>query len=390
VITRRTGTYTQVETAGERVAAFVPVPLPPRNPSLSLDVQRQALLQRAEQALAHLDLASDMVPALDWFIYAFVRKEAVISSQIEGTQASLMDLLTFEAGQEAAGSPDVEEITNYLAALSYARKELARPSGLPLSLRLLNGAHRRLMHGARGAGKQPGEIRRSQNWIGGSRPGNAVFVPPPANVLPGLLSGLEKYIHGGDKLAPLIRIAVLHVQFETIHPYLDGNGRIGRLLITLLLEQWKLLQRPVLYLSLHFKRHREDYYRRLSAVRTQGDWEGWVDFFLEGICSVAGEATASARQLFGIVGRDRALVLADPATQVPALRLFELLPRHPIVSIALAMTLLGTTKPTAARAVSSLVRLGILRERTGRRRARSFGYTAYLEALRVGTDLEPR
>ena len=209
-------------------------------------------------------VAWEMVPSLDWFIYAFVRKEAVISSQIEGTQASLVDLLNFEAEEESAPSPDVEEICNHVDALAYARQQLADEKGLTLSMRLLNETQQLLMKGVRGAGKQPGEVRRSQNCIGGSRPGNAVFVPPPHHLLPDLLGDFEKYLHGEDALPPLIRSGLLHVQFETVHPYLDGNGRIGRLLITLLLEHWSLLEKPLLYLSLFFKRNQAEYYRRLA------------------------------------------------------------------------------------------------------------------------------
>jgi Fic family protein len=235
-----------------------------------------------------------MVPSLDWFIYAFVRKEAVLSSQIEGTQATLVDLLTFEAqGTEEPSTPpnaDIEEVCNYLEALTYSRTQIADPKGLPLSMRLLSETHQRLMRGVRGAEKLPGEVRRSQNWIGGSRPGNAAYVPPPPHALAEVLSAFEKYLHADDTLPPLVRAGLLHVQFETIHPYLGGNGRIGRLLVTLLLEHWKLVTKPLLYLSLYFKRHREDYYRRLTAVRVDGDWEGWLDFFLDGVATIADEA----------------------------------------------------------------------------------------------------
>lgn len=243
-----------------------------------------------------LELAGEMVPSLDWFIYAFVRKEAVLSSQIEGTQATLMDLLNYEAERDAPPpNADVEEVCNYLDALTYAREQLASPSGLPLSIRLLNEAHRLLLRGARGANKQPGEMRRSQNWIGGSRPGNATYVPPPPHALPEALSAFERYIHQEDDTPSLIRAGLLHVQFESIHPYLDGNGRIGRLLVTLLLEHWGLLARPLLYLSLFFKRHRQEYYRRLNAVRVDGDWEGWLDFFLDGVATIADGPHSRAR-----------------------------------------------------------------------------------------------
>jgi Fic family protein len=329
-----------------------------------------------------------MVSSLDWFLYAFVRKEAVISSQIEGTQATLIDLLAFEAAQETAPDADVEEVCNYLEALSYARDQLTRADGLPLSLRLLNEAHRRLMRGARGADKLPGEVRRSQNWIGGSRPDNAVYVPPPAHLLPGLLGDLEGYLHAEDGLPPLVRTGLAHAQFESIHPYLDGNGRIGRLLVALLLEHWGLLKVPLLYLSLFFKRHREQYYLRLNAVRADGDWEGWTAFFLEGVATIADEAGASARELFAVVAADRARVLAQDTTSVSAARLFERLPKHPIVTVAAAMRLLGTSKPTATRAIETLAAAGILVETTGRKRDRSFAYQAYVDRLRSGTELE--
>lgn len=329
-----------------------------------------------------------MVPSLDWFIYAFVRKEAVVSSQIEGTQATLVDLLAFEAGgDEGPTNADVEEVCNYLDALRFARAQLADPSGLPLSMRLLNETHARLMRGVRGTDKQPGEVRRTQNWIGGSRPGNAVFVPPPPHALGALLSAFEKYVHADDDLPPLVRAGLLHVQLETIHPYLDGNGRIGRLLITLLLEHFKLLTKPLLYLSLFFKRHQGDYYDRLGAVRTNGDWEGWTDFFLDGVATVADEAVTSARELFALVTEDRSRALEHAGTSVTAVRLFELLPRHPVVSVAFAIKQLDVSKPTAGRAVEALERAGVLVETTGKKRDRSWVYQRYLDELRVGTEL---
>jgi Fic family protein len=385
---RTTGRYEHTLGGSEDVSAFVPFPLPPRGPALAIDARTDERLRAAEHALARLELAGEMVPSLDWFLYAFVRKEAVISSQIEGTQATLIDLLTFEAEHASAPHADVEEVCNYLEALSYARRQLARSDGLPLSMRLLNEAHRRLMHGARGASRQPGEVRRSQNWIGGSRPGNAVYVPAPAPSLPGLLGDLEAYLHAEDDLPPLLRIGLAHVQFESIHPYLDGNGRIGRLLIALLLEHWGLLQAPLLYISLFFKRHREEYYRRLNAVRTEGDWEGWTDFFLDGVATIADEAVASARDLFALVGADRTRVLGQDTTSVSAVRLFELLPNRPIVTVATAMKLIAASKPTATRAIESLVAADILVETTGRKRDRSFAYQAYVDRLRVGTELE--
>jgi Fic family protein len=389
---RITGRYERTKVGGEEVAAFVPHPLPPAEPPIVVDAALAERVRVAEQALIRLELAGEMVPSLDWFIYGFVRKEAVLSSQIEGTQATLVDLLTFEAQeggeQSTPASTDVEEVCNYLEALSFSRAEIANPKGLPLSMRLLNETHRRLMRGVRGAEKLPGEVRRSQNWIGGSRPGNAAYVPPPVHALGEVLGSFEKYLHAEDPLPPLVRAGLLHVQFETIHPYLDGNGRIGRLLVTLLFEHWQLLTKPLLYLSLFFKRHRADYYRRLDAVRIDGDWEGWLDFFLDGVATIADEAVASARELFALVAADRARMLAHEGMSIAALRLFELLPRHPIVTVASVIKLLDTTKPTAGRAIELLVDVGVLVETTGRKRDRSFVYQGYLDRLRTGTELD--
>jgi Fic family protein len=330
-----------------------------------------------------------MVPSLDWFIYAFVRKEAVVSSQIEGTQATLIDLLEFEAEQgDRAAVEDVREVCNYLDAVKHARGQLRSAKGLSLSIRLLNESHRRLMRGVRGADKQPGEVRRSQNWIGGPRPGSAVFVPPPPEELPALLSDLEKYLHAQNDLPPLVRIGLAHVQFETIHPYLDGNGRIGRLLIALLLEHWKLLSAPLLYLSLFFKRHRTEYYRLLGEVRRSGDWEGWTDFFLEGVATIADEAVTAAREVFALVSADRQRLVATSGASIMAIRLLDLLPVHPVVTIPGVVGLLETTKPTAGKAVRLLESLGVLTETSGKQRDRTFAYAAYLEKLRAGTELE--
>lgn len=392
---RVTGRYQRTTVGGEEIAAFIPLGLPPADPPLAMTSVLADRLRVAEQALVRLELAGEMVPSLDWFIYAFVRKEAVLSSQIEGTQATLVDLLTFEAEEDATEkatkttppTADVEEVCNYLDALTYARQQLAHPRGLPLSMRLLNEAHERLMRGVRGAEKLPGEVRRSQNWIGGSRPGNAMYVPPPPHALGEVLSAFEKYMHSDDTLHPLVRAGLLHVQFETIHPYLDGNGRIGRLLVTLLLEHWRLLTKPLLYLSLFFKRHRDDYYRRLNAVRVEGDCEGWLDFFLDGVATIADEAVASARELFALVSDDRSRALAHDGMSISALRLFELLPRHPIVTVASAMKLVETTKPTAGKAIELLVAAGVLVESTGKKRDRAYAYRTYLDRLNVGTEL---
>nr|WP_255216260.1 Fic family protein [Pseudenhygromyxa sp. WMMC2535] len=345
-------------------------------------------VRAAEQALVRLELAGEMVPSLDWFIYAFVRKEAVLSSQIEGTQATLMDLLNYEAESDSPPpNADVEEVCNYLDALTFAREQLAEPSGLPLSMRLLNETHRLLLRGVRGENKQPGEVRRSQNWIGGSRPGNAVYVPPPPNALPEVLSAFERYIHADDSLPPVVRAGLLHVQFETIHPYLDGNGRIGRLLVTLLLEHWRLLTRPLLYLSLFFKRHRQEYYRRLNAVRVDGDWEAWLDFFLDGVATIADEAVATSRDLFTLVTADRQRVIHHTGVNLLAVQLFERLPSRPIVTAPWVVEALSTTKPTTGRAIEALEAAGVLVETTGKKRDRVYAYQAYLDRLRAGTEL---
>jgi Fic family protein len=384
-VARVTGSYISVTAAGETVRAFVPAPLPVTNPPITLGGALAPRLAAAEQALRHLGLASQMVPSIEWFLYGFVRKEAVLSSQIEGTQATLTDLLQFEGSENEEPTPDVEEVCNYVEALKYARAQLATRKGLPLSIRLLNETHKRLMRGVRGARKAPGQIRRTQNWIGGSRPGNAVFVPPPPEALPELLGALEKYIHADDALPPIARAALIHVQFETIHPYLDGNGRIGRLLISLLLEHWKLLPHPLLYLSLFFRRHQAEYYRRLGRVRTDGDWEGWLDYFFDGVATVGEEAVTLARELFARVATDRAKVLEESSASVAAARLFEMLPSSPVLSVNAAIRMLDTTKPTAAKAIDTLVAAGVLVETTGRKRDRLFSYQGYLSRLGSGT-----
>ena len=328
-----------------------------------------------------------MVPSHEWFLYGFVRKEALVSSQIEGTQATLEDVVVYEATQVSARPADAEEVCNYVDALLYARDQLARPEGLPICVRLLCEAHRRLMTGVRGKEKQPGTVRTSQNWIGGSRPGTARFVPPPPESVSGLLSDLEHWIHSHDALPPLIKAGLAHVQFETIHPFLDGNGRLGRLLITLLLIQWQLASQPLLYLSLEFKRRQQEYYQRLDAVRTAGDWEGWTLFFLECVRDSADDGVRSARSLFKLIGRDRNILLHHPATTLRAVQLHELLPQHPVVTLASVMKLLGASQPTAGRAIDALCNCGVLQEITGRKRDRVFSYRSYLNVLAEQIDL---
>jgi Fic family protein len=378
---RITGRYRITKVGGEEIRAFVPAPFPPSHPALVLDERLATLHTTASAALDRLAVAGFMVPSADWFLYGFVRKEAVISARIEGTQATLKDVLTYEATRSTNRPEDVREVCNYVDALGYARREIARSGGLPLSIRLLCAAHRRLMRGVRGSDKQPGEIRASQNWIGGSRPGNGLFVPPPADDVPATLSDLENWIHKDDELPPLVRAGLAHVQFETIHPFLDGNGRIGRLLIALLIEHWGLLRSPLLYLSLAFNRRREEYYRRLSAVRTDGDWEGWTAYFLECVAEAAEDGVATAASLFALLNVDRQRLLGSRTATIPAIRLFDRLPDHPVITLAGAMTMLKTTKPTTAKAIKSLRDAKILFETTGRRRDRIYAYDAYLKLL---------
>ncbi len=377
-----TGQYVTTAVVGESVEAFVPDPLPPRLSAKKL-ATLTGPLRDAEAALARLDLAGEMIPSLDWFIYAFVRKEALLSSEIEGTQATLVDVLAWEQAEQLGASniDDIEEVTNYVAAVNHAFKEIHSPKGPPISVRLLNDCHHILMEGVRGATKQPGELRRSQNWIGGSRPGNAVFVPPPPDRVADLLSDLERYIHAGDDLAPLLRIALAHVQFETIHPYLDGNGRLGRMLIALLLEHWQLLKSPLLYLSLYLKQNQAAYYRWLSAIRTEGDWIGWLRFFLVGVAEIADDATRTARALYVRVSEDRQALLKTQGATVTAIQLFEQLPEHPIVTMPLVTRLLSISKPTAGKAIDVLIKADILAEVGERKRDRLYRYKGYLGLL---------
>lgn len=378
---RSTGTYVTTTTLGEPVRAFVPRPLPPARPVLAPE-SFEAGTRGAELALARLSGVSGLVPSVEWLLYSAIRKEALLTSQIEGTQATLTDLFDDEAGLTVANTDDVEEVSNYLRAFRLVRENLHKPRGLPLSVRLLREAHRLLLAGARGTGKQPGELRRSQNWIGGTRPGNAAFVPPPPERVAELLGDLERFIHEAKpKLPPLVRVALVHAQFETIHPFLDGNGRIGRLLIAALMEQWGLLPEPLMYLSGHLKRHQREYYRLLSAVRSDGDWEAWVAFFLEAVEAAATEAERAIVAIASLVAADRRRLLAAPRVGAVALRLFELLPVMPRFTIEQVRQKLATTFPTATAAVKLLEQTGIATELTGQKKNRSFSYQAYVELL---------
>jgi len=378
---RSTGTYVISTTLGESVRAFVPHLLAPGEPALQaavyLDLNRQA-----ELALARLAGVAGLVPSVDWLLYSAIRKEALLTSQIEGTQATLADLFDEEAGFKVSNTEDLEEVTNYLRAFRWVQEQIRDPKGLPISVRLLCEAHRLLLNGARGAGKQPGELRRSQNWIGGTRPGNAVFVPPPPEHVSELLANLERFIHdSATDLPPLVRVALIHAQFETIHPFLDGNGRIGRLLIAALFEHWGLLAEPLMYLSGYLKQHQAEYYRRLSNIRTEGDWEHWVSFFLEGVATAAGDAEKSIIEVASLVAAHRKRLLQSPKAGPASYRLFEMLPMMPRFTIERVRQQLGTSFPTATAAVKTLEDLGIVTELTGLKKNRSYSYQAYVELL---------
>ena len=379
---RITGTYVISTTVGEAVRAFVPRSLPPIDPELE-PASFVELNRIAELALARLSGVSGLVPSVDWLLYGAIRKEALLTSQIEGTQATLVDLFDEEAGFAIRNTDDVEEVTNYLRAFRLVQDNLRDPRGLPISARLLCEAHRLLLDGARGVGKQPGMLRRSQNWIGGTRPGNAVFVPPAAEKVAELLADIERFIHDGSAadLPPLVKIALIHAQFETIHPFLDGNGRIGRLLIAALLEHWQLLDEPLAYLSGYLKQHQGEYYRRLSGVRSNGDWEGWVGFFLEGVATAAADAERSIIAIASLVASDRRRLLEASGAGSASYRLFESLPLMPHFTVERARQKLATSFPTANAAVRTLEDLGIVVERTGQKTKRTFSYQRYVALL---------
>jgi len=377
---RDTGTYAISTTLGEPVRAFVPHALPPTGPALAPAVYAE-LNRQAELALARLAGVSGLVPSVDWLLYSAIRKEALLTSQIEGTQATLTDLFDEEAGFKVRNTDDVEEVTNYLRAFRWVQAQLRAPKGLPISVRLLCDAHRLLLDGARGAGKQPGELRRSQNWVGGTRPGNAAFVPPPPERVPALLADMEHFIHDdGTELPPMVKVALIHAQFETIHPFLDGNGRIGRLLIAALFEHWGLLAEPLMYLSGYLKQYQAEYYRRLSNIRTEGDWEAWVTFFLEGVAMAAADAERNIIEVASLVAADRKRLLQSEAGPA-SYRLFEMLPLMPRFTIERVRQQLDTSFPTATAAVKVLENLGIVAEMTGQKKNRNYSYQAYVELL---------
>lgn len=383
--TRNTGQFVSVTTAGESFQAFVPNPLPPESDLIWEDDLR-SLAEQAALALGRLDGISALLPNPGIFLYAYVRKEAVVSSQIEGTQSSLSDLLLHEL-DAAPGVPidDVNEVSNYVAALDHGLKRLRE--GFPLSLRLIKEIHAILMSGVRGGTKDPGEFRRSQNWIGGSRPGNARFVPPPPDRLLECLGALEKFLHNEPSTtSTLVKAALAHVQFETIHPFLDGNGRLGRLLITFLLCAENVLQEPLLYLSLYFKQNRAAYYDHLQTVRQTGDWESWLRFFLTGIRETSEQAVATARRLRTLFTDDAARLTDLGRAGGTAFRVNQQLQTQPIASVSRMAEALGISINTARSALEQLQKLGIVRELTGGKYGRLYAYDQYLAILNEGTE----
>jgi Fic family protein len=379
-----TGRYETTSVGGETVRAFIPNPLPP-DPPLVLQGPIQLLLEQALLSLGRLDSVSTLLPDPSLFLYAYVRKEAVLSSQIEGTQSSLSDLLLFEL-EQAPGVPvdDVTEVSNYVAAMEHGLDRLK--GGFPVSARLIREIHSKLLAGGRGSSKDPGEFRRSQNWIGGSRPGNAVFVPPPHTVVQDCISHLEQFIHENPSSLPiLIKAALVHVQFETIHPFLDGNGRVGRLLITFQLRHAGILREPLLYLSAYFKQNRDEYYRLLDIIRKEGDWEAWIMFFLEGVARTADSAVATARRLVTLFDEDRKKVQTGGRRAGSALRVYDIIKTRPILNLQEASQKTDLSYPATGTGMDLLVESGIARELTGKRRNRIFAYDRYLAILGEGT-----
>jgi Fic family protein len=379
------GRYETTATAGEKVKAFVPAPLPPK-PPIDWSPALRTKFDEALIALGRLDSVSILLPDVSLFLYTYVRKEAVLSSMIEGTRSSLSDLLLFEV-EEQPGVPldDVREVSNYVAALEYGLERVR--GGFPISLRLIRDIHARLLRAGRGADKMPGEFRQSQNWIGGTRPGNAFYVPPPAQLVMECMGALEMFLHDQPEHTPLLlKTALAHVQFESIHPFLDGNGRVGRLLITLLLCEGGALKLPMLYLSLYFKTHRQAYYDFLNRVRMDGDWEIWLDFFADAVISTAGQAVDTVQRLQALAQRDREAIQSLGRAAGSALRLHHELLHHPVSNGKTLVQKTGLTLMTVNKSLDHLCKLGIVRELTGQQRYRVFSYPQYVAILNEGTE----
>jgi Fic family protein len=383
------GHYVTISTVGEEARAFVPAPLPP-DPPIDWTPSLRSKFDQALLALGRLDSVSMLLPDTSLFLYMYVRKEAVLSSMIEGTQSSLSDLLLFEL-DESPGVPldDVREVSNYVAALDHGLHLLKE--GLPLSLRLIRELHGVLLAKGRGGKLTPGEFRRSQNWIGGTRPGNAAFVPPPAGEVLECMSRLERFLNDLPEPTPvLLKAALAHVQFETIHPFLDGNGRMGRLLITLLLCEQQVLREPLLYLSLYFKTHRREYYEQLNNIRETGDWEAWLDFFAEAVIVTATQAVDTAQQLVALSSQDRERIGTLGRAAPSALQIYRGLMEHPIATSNRLVEKTGLTPATVNKSLANLEQLGIVRELTAKKRNRLFSYHGYVDIMNRGTELPDR
>lgn len=380
------GEYRTVSTRDEPVKAFIPVPLPPK-PSIDWSAQLREKYDRALLSLGRLDCISTFLPEASIFLNMYVRKEAVLSSMIEGTQSSLSDLLLFEMDQ-VPGVPldDVREVSNYIAALDHGIEQLT--DGFPLSLRLVKDIHRILLRNGRGKHQSPGEFRRSQDWIGGTRPGNAVFAPPPSDQINPCLYALEDFMHDKHEYTPpLLKAALVHAQFETIHPFLDGNGRLGRLLITLMLYEQKMLHKPVLYLSLYLKANRKHYYDLLNDVRLTGDWEAWLSFFCEAVIKTSDQAVDTARRLFELTNQDREKLHGFGRATASMLKVHQVLIKRPLVTSGILVKEIGILPNTANKALLKLQELGILKEITGKKRNRVYSYWRYLKIMDEGTEL---
>lgn len=386
-IQRETGEYIVCSASSDPFRAFVPTRLPP-DPPLELDSDLQDLMEKATLALGRLDGVTSLLPDTYLFTYFYVRKEAVLSSQIEGTQSTLEQLLLFES-EQAPGIPvmdDVREVSSYVKAMSHGLQNIQSKSGLPLSLRLLKEIHGILLAKGRGSHRLPGEFRNSQNWVGGTKPSNAAFVGPPAELVMPCLAEFEEFLYDKFGRTPvLVKTALAHVQFETIHPFLDGNGRLGRLLITLLLCSEKALREPMLYLSLYFKTHRKEYYDRLQRVREEGDWEGWLRFFLIGVLETAQQAVEAAQAIIHLFDTDRRRIASLGRQANSALRVHEILQRRPIISASTAAKMLLLSETTVRASLKQLEKLEIVREATGKDRNRLYIYDVYMSILDEGT-----
>lgn len=379
------GIYDILKIGGEEVRAFIPNELPLKQP-LQIDAELARKLDNALVSLGRLDSISEILPDSSLFLYMYVRKEAVLSSMIEGTQSSISDLLVYELeGIPGVPVDDAMEVSNYVKALEYGVKRI--DEGFPVSSRLFKEIHNILLSKGRGSTKEPGQYRTSQNWIGGTRPGNAVFVPPPPNMVESCMGNLEKFIHDMKSVTPvLLKAAISHVQFETIHPFLDGNGRLGRLLISLLLYENKVLQKPLLYLSLYFKIHRQAYYEHLTNVRINGDWEKWIDVFADAVIHTSNQAVNTAKNLISLINDHEAKVNSMGRASSTALVVYRCFVKQPVLNANAIQTQTSLSAATIHSSLENLIKLGILEEVSQKKRNKIFVYKEYINILNEGTE----